>query len=125
MRQNAKSPPILECSVILLHTTTSRHSLSLWIPVADLSSAETLAGHKAENFRFFEAAVGRRDLIGGLTMISKILLAGTTTLLVVGVANAGETINEAGALAQVVDKGNVSEPDKGHKLVEYAGRGVG
>jgi hypothetical protein len=59
-------------------------------------------------------------------MIPKILLlAVPTTLLVVGVANAGETINESsGALAQVVDKWNVSEPDKGHKLVDFAGRGV-
>ena len=30
-----------------------------------------------------------------------------------------------GALALVVDKWNVSEPEKGHKLVEYAGRGLG
>jgi hypothetical protein len=29
------------------------------------------------------------------------------------------------ALALVVDKWNVSEPEKGHKLVEYAGRGLG
>jgi hypothetical protein len=36
-----------------------------------------------------------------------------------GTANAGETINEAGALAGVTDKWNESEPDKGHKLVEY------
>ena len=59
-------------------------------------------------------------------MIPKILLlAVPTTLLLVGVANAGETIHESsGALAQVVDKWNVSEPDKGHKLVEFAGRGV-
>jgi hypothetical protein len=41
-----------------------------------------------------------------------------------GAANAGQTINEAGALAGVVDKWNESEPDKGHKLVEYAGRCV-
>ena len=60
-------------------------------------------------------------------MISKkiLLLAVPTTFLVVGVANAGETINESsGVLAQVVDKWNVSEPDKGHKLVDFAGRGV-
>ena len=30
-----------------------------------------------------------------------------------------------GALALVIDKWNVSEPEKGHKLVEYAGRGLG
>ena len=35
-------------------------------------------------------------------------------------------LNEStGALALVVDKWNVSEPEKGHKLVEYAGRGLG
>jgi hypothetical protein len=41
-----------------------------------------------------------------------------------GAANAGQSINEAGALACVNDKWNESEPDKGHKLVEYAGRCV-
>ena len=41
-----------------------------------------------------------------------------------GAAKAGETINESGALVLVVDKWNESEPDKGHKLVEYAGRCV-
>ncbi len=41
-----------------------------------------------------------------------------------GVANAGKTVDEAGALGCVVDKWNESEPDKGHKLVEYAGRCV-
>ena len=30
-----------------------------------------------------------------------------------------------GAFALVIDKWNVSEPEKGHKLVEYAGRGLG
>ena len=30
-----------------------------------------------------------------------------------------------GALALVVDKWDVTEPEKGHKLVEYAGRGLG
>jgi hypothetical protein len=41
-----------------------------------------------------------------------------------GIAVAGETINEAGVLALVTDKWNESEPDKGHKLVDYAGRYV-
>jgi hypothetical protein len=40
-----------------------------------------------------------------------------------GTANA-ETINEAGALACVNDKWDVKEPEKGHKLVDYAGRYV-
>jgi hypothetical protein len=52
-------------------------------------------------------------------MIPKISFCRPQRFLV-GVANAGETIHEsAGALAQVVDKWNVSEPDKGHKLVNF------
>jgi len=39
-----------------------------------------------------------------------------------GVANAGTTINEAGALACVNDKWDETELEKGHKLVDYAGR---
>ena len=41
-----------------------------------------------------------------------------------GAAIAGQTNNEAGAIACVNDKWNESEPDKGHKLVDYAGRCV-
>jgi hypothetical protein len=41
-----------------------------------------------------------------------------------GLAKAGQTINEAGALACVNDKWDVKEPEKGHKLVDYAGRCV-
>ena len=37
-------------------------------------------------------------------------------------ANAGQTINEAGAIACVNDKSKESEPDKGHKLVDLAQR---
>ena len=39
-------------------------------------------------------------------------------------ANAGQTINEAGAIACVNDKWDEKEPEKGHKLVDYAGRCV-
>jgi hypothetical protein len=62
-----------------------------------------------------------------LTMDLKLPIAAlTVSLLILGpsVAKAGETINESGALVLVVDKWNESEPDKGHKLVEYAGRCV-
>ena len=46
-------------------------------------------------------------------------------LLVLGNAGANaQTINEAGALACVNDKWDVKEPEKGHKLVDYAGRCV-
>ncbi len=41
-----------------------------------------------------------------------------------GVANAGRTINEAGVLVCVNDKWDEKEPEKGHKLVDYAGRCV-
>ena len=39
-----------------------------------------------------------------------------------GAANAGETINEAGAIACINDKWDEKEVEKGHKLVDYAGR---
>ena len=39
-------------------------------------------------------------------------------------ANAGQTINEAGALACMNDKWDEKEVEKGHKLVDYAGRCV-
>jgi hypothetical protein len=39
-----------------------------------------------------------------------------------GAASAGETINEAGALACVMDKWDEKEVDKGHKLVDAVAR---
>jgi len=56
----------------------------------------------------------------------KLLFAAMPAVLLVlgsAVANA-QTINEAGALACVNDKWDVKEPEKGHKLVDYAGRCV-
>ena len=41
-----------------------------------------------------------------------------------GVANAGQTINDVGAIACVNDKWDEKEPEKGHKLVDFAGRCV-
>ena len=41
-----------------------------------------------------------------------------------GAANAGETIKEAGAIACINDKWDEKEVEKGHKLVDYAGRCV-
>jgi hypothetical protein len=57
-------------------------------------------------------------------MKPKLFAAVSAALLVLGsgAANAGKTISKVGALACVVDKWNESEPDKGHKLVDYAGR---
>jgi hypothetical protein len=58
-------------------------------------------------------------------MDRKLLFAAVpATLLVLGngAANAGQTINEAGTVACATDKWDESEPEKGHKLVEYAGR---
>src|SRR6476659_1162270 len=39
-----------------------------------------------------------------------------------GAANAGDTINEAGAIACINDKWDEKEVEKDHKLVDYAGR---
>ena len=39
-------------------------------------------------------------------------------------ANAGQTINEVGAIACVNDKWDEKEVEKGHKLIDYAGRCV-
>jgi hypothetical protein len=41
-----------------------------------------------------------------------------------GAANAGQTIADAGAIACINDKWDETEVDKGHKLVDYAGRCV-
>ncbi len=41
-----------------------------------------------------------------------------------GVAYAGKSVDEAGALACINDKWDVKEPEKGHKLVDFAGRCV-
>jgi hypothetical protein len=41
-----------------------------------------------------------------------------------GAVNAGETINDTGAIACINDKWDEKEVDKGHKLVDYAGRCV-
>lgn len=53
-----------------------------------------------------------------------VTLAAALLLLGSGIAIAGKTIEEAGALTCVSDKWKESEPEKGHKLVEYAGRCV-
>jgi hypothetical protein len=39
-----------------------------------------------------------------------------------GIANAGQTIDDVGAMACVNDKWDEKEPEKGHKLVDFAGR---
>jgi hypothetical protein len=58
-------------------------------------------------------------------MKPQLLLAIQAALfLMPGTANAAQTINEAGALVCVNDKWDEKEVDKGHKLVDYAGRCV-
>jgi hypothetical protein len=58
--------------------------------------------------------------------LKHLFVAVPAALLVLGcgAANAGNTIKKVGVLACVVDKWNEKEPDKGHKLVDYAGRCV-
>ena len=56
----------------------------------------------------------------------QLFLAIPAALLILGsgTANAGETINEAGAIVCVTDKWDEKEPEKGHKLVDAAMRCV-
>jgi hypothetical protein len=57
----------------------------------------------------------------------QIPIAALSAVIILGghsIAVAGGTIKEAGVLALVTDKWDESEPDKGHKLVDYAGRYV-
>jgi hypothetical protein len=58
--------------------------------------------------------------------LKQILLATNAALLILGggAAHAGKIIDEAGALACVNDKWDETEPEKGHKVVDYAGRCV-
>jgi hypothetical protein len=56
--------------------------------------------------------------------LNHLLVAVPAVLLVLGTdaASAGQTIDEAGAIACVVDKWDEKEVDKGHKLVDAADR---
>ena len=58
--------------------------------------------------------------------LKQLFVAVPATLLVLGsgAANAGQTINEAGALACVTDKWDEKEPEKGHKLADAVMRCV-
>jgi hypothetical protein len=56
-------------------------------------------------------------------MITKQLLLTVPALLTLAAyAHAGQTINEAAAMACVNDKWDEKEVEKGHKLVDFAGR---
>ena len=58
-------------------------------------------------------------------MKSALFFAAMATMLFMlssGGAIAGQTINEAATMACVNDKWDETEPDKGHKLVDFAGR---
>ena len=56
--------------------------------------------------------------------IGRVIVASIAAFLILdnGVANAGQTINEAATMACVNDKWDEKEPEKGHKLVDFAGR---
>ena len=56
--------------------------------------------------------------------LKHLFIAVPTALLILGngVANAGQTINDVGAIACVNDKWDEKEFEKGHKLVDFAGR---
>ena len=56
--------------------------------------------------------------------IARVFVVFTAAFLILGsaTAKAAQTINDVGAIACVNDKWEVKEPEKGHKLVDYAGR---
>jgi hypothetical protein len=58
--------------------------------------------------------------------LKQLLLAVPTALVILGTgaANAGQTINDVGAIVCINDKWDEKEVEKGHKLVDYAGRCV-
>jgi hypothetical protein len=53
-----------------------------------------------------------------------VVLPAALLILGNGAANAGQTIDDVGAIACVDDNWDVKEPEKGHKLIDYAGRCV-
>jgi hypothetical protein len=53
-----------------------------------------------------------------------VALPAALLFLGIGTASAGTTIEETGALVCVTDKWDEKEPEKGHKLVDYASRCV-
>jgi hypothetical protein len=55
-------------------------------------------------------------------LVSLLSVAALLALAGAGPASAGKSIIEEGARACVIDKWDVKEPEKGHKLVDYAGR---
>lgn len=57
-------------------------------------------------------------------MLKSLIVAVSIPVLGSGLANAGQTIDVAATMACVNDKWNETEPGKGHKLAEYAGRCV-
>ena len=56
--------------------------------------------------------------------LKHLFLAVPATLLILGsgAAQAGQTIDDVGVLACATDKWDEKEPEKGHKLVDFAGR---
>jgi hypothetical protein len=64
-----------------------------------------------------------RSFVGKL-VFSFGCVAAASLVLGNGISNAGQTINEAGAFVCVNDKWDEKEPEKGHKLVDFAGRCV-
>jgi hypothetical protein len=65
--------------------------------------------------------IARKDITMNLVQLT-VAIPATLLILGNGDANAGKTINEVGVLACVNDKWDEKELEKGHKLVDYAGR---
>jgi hypothetical protein len=56
--------------------------------------------------------------------LMQVFVASTAALLILGsgAAKAGQSINDAGVITCINDKWDEKEVEKGHKLVDYAGR---
>ena len=54
--------------------------------------------------------------------VTRVFVASAAAFLIHGscAANAGQSIDEAGAIVCVNDKATESEPEKGHKLIDLA-----
>jgi hypothetical protein len=70
------------------------------------------------------ASVAQMDftLTLSATDLLEVMGLASPTSFASGTANAGQTINELGAIACVNDKWDEKEVEKGHKVVDYAGR---
>jgi hypothetical protein len=95
--------------------------LTAWSPAGLCKGPALVVGDYVDTLNLpLGEIVTREDTLN----LMHVLVASTAAFLIFGsvAAKAKQTINEAGAISCVNDKWDVKEPEKGHKLVDYAGR---